>query len=356
MKYVVPFLVCLVFTFSCCTGGGRNRPENMEMLADSLEEVFAVRADTIEQKKQAMLAVSDTECNFYFSDDNELKERDTLAFWLMNRLMQTVQEVQTADDGWAWMLAMNDYVEKCSTVPGSQISSVESAKRAIEELLMPYCGGYQMQMNTASYVFSILEIYRTTDGYLSFINAIDDVLLKNLYWQEYQAWFDLNNALNGIMYFYTYAAATYSSLSMDINGRFGYWSQKRCEELDVESGILLDGESFKSDSTAVAEETFDELTRYIGERSESDIVGEITADRGLSPDDIAYQRCYDNFDFEKIKEMVKLYEIALDQWCGVREDIALTLSGKQQKSYREITKQANHRFYNDLLELKPLKY
>ena len=62
------------------------------------------------------------------------------------------------------------------------------------------------------------------------------------------------------------------------------------------------------------------------------------------------------FDFDKIAEMVRYYETALSNWREVREQITQMLPKEKQKSYREITKQMHTRLYNDLVDLKEIRY
>ena len=62
------------------------------------------------------------------------------------------------------------------------------------------------------------------------------------------------------------------------------------------------------------------------------------------------------YDFDKIAEMLRYYETALTNWREVREQIAHMLPKEKQKSYREITKQMHTRLYNDLVELKEIRY
>ena len=77
-------------------------------------------------------------------------------------------------------------------------------------------------------------------------------------------WFDLNNAVDGIMTFYTYAAARYSALPMDLNGTFEIWSKGRLEELVVEGDIIssYDWKPFSSDANTVSSKKFDQLLSY----------------------------------------------------------------------------------------------
>ena len=107
-------------------------------MVDSIGSDYTANATAIEQKKQEMLAVADSVGHFWFSDDTEFQSQDPHAYWLMNRMMQMVQLVKTADDDWAWMLAMNESIEEYNTRLGRKIGSVDAACNAIDELINIY--------------------------------------------------------------------------------------------------------------------------------------------------------------------------------------------------------------------------
>ena len=65
----------------------------------------------------------------------ELDELDPHAYWLMNRMMQTVSKIRTADDCWEWMLAMKDNIQEYNARLGRKIGSVDAACNAINELM-----------------------------------------------------------------------------------------------------------------------------------------------------------------------------------------------------------------------------
>ena len=54
--------------------------------------------------------------------------------------------------------------------------------------------------------------------------------------------------------------------------------------------------------------------------------------------------------------MLSYYETALNNWREVREQIAQILSQEKLKSYRQITKQMHTRLYNDLADLKEIRF
>ena len=366
MKAFVHTIAVILLFASCCPSAAKGNGMEISSMVDSVGSDYTANATAIEHKKQEMLAVADSVGHFWFSDDTEFQSQDPHAYWLMNRMMQMVQLIQTADDGWAWMLAMNESIEEYNNRLGRKIGSVDAACNAIDELIDIYNAGNQPEMNTASYVESILMHYKATYAYYRLIEFIDDykddsdwdVQIRTLYYREFKEWFDINNAANGIMYFYTYASAGYSALSIDLNGTFEIWSKERLAELEIERDIYwsFDWKPFESNSKTISPKKFDKLLGYFKSRTNETVVNEMVADWAETDYDYARERINGRFDFDKIAEMLCYYETALSNWRKVREQIAQMLPKEKQKSYREITKQMHTRLYNDLYDLKAIRY
>ena len=366
MKAFVHTIAVILLFASCCTNTVKGNRIEMSPMVDSVGSDYTANAIAIEQKKQEMLTVADSVGRFWFSDDTEFQLQDPHAYWLMNRMMQMVQLIETADDDLAWMLAMNESVEEYNTRLGRKIGSVDAACNAIDELINIYNAGNQPELNTASYVESILMHYKAVYAYYRLIEFIDDydedsnwdVQLRVLYYREFTEWFDLNNAVNGLMYFYTYAAAGYSALSMDLNGTFEVWSKDRLAELEIERNIYwsFDWEPFESNSKTISPKKFDKTLSYFKTRTNETVVKEMVSDWVEKDYEYARERIDGKFDFDKIAEMLRYYETALTNWREVREQIALMLPKEKQKSYREITKQMHTRLHNDLEEFKEIRY
>ncbi len=357
MKVFVRTIAVIFLFTSCYTSAAKGKDD------------YTANATAIEQKKQEMLAVAGTVGHFWFSDDKEFQSQDPHAFWLMNRMMQMVHLVQTADDGWAWMLAMNESIEEYNTRLGRKIGSVNAACNAIKELIDIYNAGNQPLLNTASYVESILMHYKTVCAYYEYIKFMNDhddksdwdVQMRALYYREFKEWFDINNAVNGIMYFYTYAPAGYSSLSMELNGTFEIWSRDRLAELEIERDIYWSSDSkpFESDAKSISPKKFDKLLNYFKSKTKRDVIEEFFGDLYEKNDrdyEYAERRVGSKYDFDKIAEMLRYYETALTNWREVREQVTLMLPKEKQKSYREITKQMHTRLYNDLVKLKEIRF
>jgi hypothetical protein len=216
---------------------------------------------------------------------------------------------------------------------------------------------------------SILAHFKAVNSYYELIEFIDDYNsdndwdknLRELYYREFEAWFDLNNAANGIMCYYTYASAGYSALPMELNGTFRLWSESRLKELKIEDELhwKYDWEKFSSKSKKVSVNKFNKLVNYFKTRTKADVIEEYF-DGFYSKKDRDYEYAEERvgckYDFEKIAEMVRYYETALAEWREVREEIISCQPKEKQRSYREVTKQIHTRLYNDLLELKTIQY
>ena len=369
MKYFVHTIAVILLFVACCTGAAKGNVVELSSTVDSVGGDYTANATVIEQKKQEMLSIADSVGNYLFSGDTEFQSQDPHAYWLMNRMMQMVQLVQTADDDWAWMLAMNESIKEYNTRLGRKIGSVDAACNAIDELINVYNAGNQPELNTASYVESILMHYKAVYTYYRLIESIDDhddnsdwdKQLRALYYCEFKEWFDINNAVNGIMYFYTYASAGYSALSMDLNGTFEIWSRDRLAELEIEKDIYwsFDWKPYDSDAKRISPKKFGKLLDYFKTRKKSDVIEEFFGDLYDKKDrdyEYAEWRVGSRYDFDKIAEMLRYYETALTNWREVREQIAMMLPKEKQKSYREITKQVHTRLYNDLVGLKEVRF
>lgn len=136
---------------------------------------YTQNAKSIYAKKAKMLSTADKAGHFLFSRDKNLKSLDPNAFWLMNIMMQTMTQISTADDSWAWMLLMNDSVKKYNSKLRRKIGSVDAAITAVDELIDEYNSGNQSELNAASYVNFVLTHYKTLYTYHKLINRIISV-------------------------------------------------------------------------------------------------------------------------------------------------------------------------------------
>ncbi len=367
MKYLFCSIAVAALLTSCGAHDTKEAQPEPAASADGADCDFTARAAAFERRKQEMLEIADRTGSFVFSDDAELEALDSKAFGLMNRMMQMNLLTETADDAWAWVLAMNESIEAYNRRLRREIGSVDAAVLAIWELIDIYNSGSQPELNTASYVTAILASYKAGYEYWQLIDSIDDyddendedIRLRNLCYREFCEWFDLHRAAAEILHCYTYAAARYSALPMDINGLFERWARARAQELDIEYKMCWSYERYpyKSDARRISPRKFDKLTACFKERTQQDMIEEIMLDEGDKDDGFAREWTEDRYDFDEIAETVCSYETALRNWRTVREQIARSLKDKeQQRAYRELTEQIHARFYSDLEELKDIHY
>lgn len=312
-------------------------------------------------KKNEMLTVCDTTSDFIFSGDYELAAADPHAYWLMSRMMETMTMIRDADDGLAWTLAMNENIREYGRRIDRNIyekDAEDAAATAINHLMNVYFSGNQPEMNTASYVNAIVAIYRTTNEYIRLMRIFEDEALGKLIYKEYYEWFDLNNAVNGIMTFYTYGAAHYSALPLDINGHLEVWSEKRLKELATEREIFWHnyGERHADKCTKVSLRRFERLMEEFKDIRVQDVIKEVVSDWAKKDYDFAWEVFGEAFDFEHILYMHCMYDVALHNWLTVREEIAEYLGEDRGKAYREMTERVTSRLYCDLKELREIRY
>ena len=322
---------------------------------------ISVCKDSILIKKELMLAAPDTTYNFLFSDDCELEQADPHAFWLMGRMMQTVQLVHTAEDAVAWVLALNKNVTEYNHRIDRRIDdklAEDAATMAIEHLIALYESGNQSELNTQSYVLCILEHYRTINAYIRLMRIHMDSELGELIYREYREWFDINNAANAIMTFYTYGAAHYSALPLDINYTFAVWSQERAEELKMEEEIFWSSDNliYRSDAKRISPRKFARLIEHFHNTSAESVIEEIVSGWVKKDYEFAQEMVSGCFNFDVIHQMAGYYQAALNNWMIAREDIAASLTEDRRKSYMEMTEQIHTRLYNELKHLNEIRY
>ena len=125
---IIISIICLITSLSCSN----------EVMASKPNETNTLYKEGIMSIKEEMLAVADTAGHFWFSHDMEFQNADPHAYWLMNRMMHTVQYVQTAEDGIAWALALNENIKEYSRRIDRRIyeeKAEDAAVRAIEDLI-----------------------------------------------------------------------------------------------------------------------------------------------------------------------------------------------------------------------------
>ncbi len=324
MKQLITAIIIATMLLSC--GGGSTTTESQTTSTiDTIKvSIEPLPQDSIDSIMQILLAVPDTAIDYGFL---EMGIGDTYSRWLLNRIAQMKSETSTANDNWAWMLAVNKVIDQYSSRIGRKMDPWglrENAISDIEEIAHYMSAGTQREINMSSSISSMMTKYRTIKQYLQIIELISDTELKQLIHKEFNAWHNINHTLSVIMHDYTFSAAHYSSVSMDMSEIREKWHTAKLSEILTDDNIIRNGDTFTSDSTEVDSISLAELNTYFKERVNFN-----------NDDNLA---------------------AAIKQWRDTRNLIASKLPQAQQDSYREATKQTLSRIYNDALDLQQTRY
>lgn len=330
---------------------------------------YISNATYVEVKKSDMMKMSSYTHNFAYVDDAEFESQDPSAYWLMNRMLQTSQSIESADDAWAWEMMVDESIREYHRRLGRKDGSDKLALLAVEELMGSYYAGNQWQMNCACGVMSWVAYYDTLSSYYRYIHYFKDCDLtpeqnkwiKGLLYLEYTEWFNMNKAMKELLLEYTVAAAGYSALPMQISCTHDKWASDRNKELEIER-CIDDGFGWKPYSTQAEEvsvEKFDELVAFYKGINKKAIIKQYIASWGGAETTAkdykeAKDRIGNSFDCAKISKIAERYALAISNWRDMREWIAETLPEEKRSSYRALTRQIHTRLYNELLELKQL--
>lgn len=323
----------------------------------------------IENKTKELLAVPDSVNSFPF-DGSKLQSIDPQAYWLVRRMMLMENFAETSADYWAWMLAVNESIEEYNDRMGYNAFSVDSTLSTIEKNIEIYFEKYsnysQPEINSASYIDLTLAKYRTIYGYYQMVediledevNTDKDEYLSALYYQEYKEWFNLNSIVQELTSHHAFNLAHYSASPMEYNELVSKWFMARLSELDIENKICQYDNigPLQNNHDTISEADFSNLIRFYKEITQEDIMEEIVSDWAEKDYEYARELTDGQFDFNKITEIIGSYEKALVNWQDVRKQIMLMLAAEKQNSYQEITNQIQFRFYNDLLDIKKIRY
>ncbi len=357
MKHIKYYILILLCCITSCVGKTTTSPEETTttLVAPQEEVVFDITTK-MENKKQELLSVADSLINSYsYFDDSELRSSNPDLYQLIDRIFIMYDEANTAEDRWAWMLAVNESVDEYNLRLERQDITYDSVVQEIIYFMGGYFCGTQGEMNMASYVVMLLDMYRAILKYNFLIESLTskEASLAELYFEEYRRWFDITTSLWYIKSSYTHAFDTYTSLALEINMEVSSWLTKRCEELDVENAYIkgMLKKATSKESKSVSEAKFDTLIAFFKSRTEQNVIADYAVREELSIEEVK-ERIGDMYLEEEVLEKVSLFESALKNWLIVRENIAKKLDSKAGKLYRNMTNQIYTNLYNDLLKLR----
>lgn len=303
---------------------------------------------------------------YCFIEDKEFRSLDKHAFWLMDGMIRMAASIGTADDCWAWTLAMDERIQQYNKRLGRKIGSIDLALATIEELMKEYSVDSQAGINANSFVTLYIDYYRTMLAYRSLLSSVvyldddtdDNDTILDLFYTEFSSWYYIMNNMENIVIGYSYAMASYSLSNLQIYQRIDSWYKQRLSYLKVEEDLFnYNHESpYKAKFIQIKPQKFLVLINYFKSRTEETVVKDYMNEMSSYFYEDMLERVRDSFDFDCLSSHLTLLEASLNDWLEVREQIVKQLPPNKRYTYSVVTKQMYSQFYKNLSGLKEIHF
>lgn len=316
--------------------------------------------DVIEESKKQMLSTCDS-LNEWGYENQELQQADSHAYWLMQRMMDMMRMIETAEDALAWSRAMDESINEYNRRIGRNFNggrdlALESIRLLIDRL--DAANSYEYAIIT--YVESMIEHLNAIGQYCRLIDTAvreGNEDLTVLVFNEYKAWFNLNNVANALMLYYEYAAAPPTIVDASVNYCFGEWSKSRAEEVALEIELIQDycdrklsGEPINH-CKSVSQRRFTALIESFYQMDRETIVERYTDIFDGDKQSAEERAEFFDIQYEKIDTLANLYYNTYDKWVDFRLRIAQIISPERAKQYHRLTQKVHRRLYDELKDI-----
>ena len=272
------------------------------------------------------------------ANDYIANHRDSAAMRLANRFMRMTEVVNAngkANDKLQWALAVNAALDTFRmAVPSVPANSVLDE---IEGVVDKFSSQTQREMNYESYVFAMVEYYRTIEAYRKWLLEVPSNL-KSLMQEEYEAWHDLHDARFTLWRDVSYKQEWYSMKPIEINGYHANLLENRRAELDVERGIVVDEKPYRQKGKTVTTGQWEAWIAKSSVPEDIDLLHEMKWEDYIPGDSI-------------VEECVKNLKSTFARWLAARQAIAAALPEAQGKSYDNITADIHSRMIGKLADI-----
>ena len=270
----------------------------------------------------------------------EMTHRDSCALRLANRFMRMYNLVDMngdAMDKLEWAKATGSIIDSfCREVPGIHR---DSAILDIIRLFDKFSAQKQADMNFECYVMSTIDYYQTIDAYRVWLEKAPDNI-KSLAKEEYKTWHDLNEARFSLWRDVYFTQEWYSMKPMEIEGYYISLSENRRAELDIEKGIILNGNQYAQKGKTV---TTSQWERWIDDHSQP---------MDYNPQDPKDR--YENYPSDStVTECVTAVRNCFSRWLAARQKLAAALPDDQGTSYDNLTADIHSRIVGKLKPIIP---
>ena len=351
MKKVL-FAIIVVLTASSC--GTKSNAGNSNDVKDTVQVVApdSIRLDSMRFNKDVLLnspfsaetllslaKVHSFEDWLYLYGnpyDSEVVDsdfearRDSCAFELANRFMrmnEVVAEKGDAMDMLQWAAAVNATVDTfCVKVP--EVPH-DSALNEIGRIMDKYTSWSQIEMNAMSDVYATIEYYYVIEAYRQWLDDLPQNL-KALGREEYEAWYQLNEARFAFWRDVSYTQNWYSMKIMEIDNYYSCLAKSRVAELADERNIILGGKSYQQQGETVTTKQWEDWLKEKSVPEDADENPELVPDAAV---------------VEKKREDLRQ---AFSRWLAARQAMVKALPSNQGKSYDKLTADMHGRIVGTL--------
>lgn len=256
--------------------------------------------------------------------------RDRAALRLANRFLRMGGLVSTkgnADDMLQWALAVNVALDTLRVAVPSL--PADSACGEIMRVVEKFSSETQMELNYMSYVSAMVEYYRTIEKYRQWLHDLP-AALKPLAQEEYEAWYDLNEARNAFWNDVSYRQEWYSMKPMEIHGYYEMLATDRRNELELERGIVMQGKPYVQKGATVSAAQWEKWIADNSVPEDIDFLKEMGDKERIPSDSLVAAR-------------VKTLKTAFSRWLAARQAFAAALPEDKGKSYDKLTADIHRR-------------
>lgn len=276
----------------------------------------------------------------YYREDPQTEHRDSAAMRLANRFLRMGNLVNlngNANDKLQWAVAVNAAIDTFLVVVPYLHS--DSVIHEIGRVVYKYSNQTQGELNFMCYVDAMVDYYRTIESYRQWLASVP-TSQKPLIQEEYEAWHDLNEARFAFWNDVSYRQEWYSMKPMEVEGYYENLSANRRAELQLERGIIENGNSYHQKGKTVTSAQWEQWITDHSVPEDAEDMKEYGREDELPSDSIVTDR-------------VNTLKTAFSRWMAARKAIAAALPKQQSISYDNLTADIHCRIIGKLASIIP---
>lgn len=274
----------------------------------------------------------------YYREDPQTEHRDSAAMRFTNRFMRMGNLVNmngNANDKLQWAVAVNAAIDTfLVAVPYLHRDSVI---HEIGRVVYKYSNQTQGELNFMCYVDAMVDYYRTIESYRQWLASVP-TSQKPLIQEEYEAWHDLNEARFAFWNDVSYRQEWYSMKPMEVEGYYENLSANRRAELQLERGIIENGNSYHQKGKTVTSAQWEQWIIDHSVPEDAEDLKEFGREDELPSDSIVTNR-------------VNTLKTTFTRWMAARQAIAAALPKQQGISYDNLTADIHCRMIGKLASI-----